>query len=186
MLPSHFISQHEGQLSWTLTTRLGEMLSNAQALYGRRDHAWTILGIEFHGNTPHIWFPGNCKHIAIRLTLSALNDQVRAYYQLAHESVHLLAPNGIKGAPVLEEGLAVVFAEDYIEKKFGTQNYTNPGPYVDAAKKVRTLLSFNPNAILALREVEPSFKQMTVDAFVSAKLDIPRVLIDELLAPFGS
>lgn len=32
--------------SWTLTTRLGQMLQEAEKRYGRRDREFTLLGIE--------------------------------------------------------------------------------------------------------------------------------------------
>ena len=74
--------------TWTLTTYFGQMLSEAEELYGRRDLNWTPIGVEFFASTvPHIWFPGNRNHIAIRLTLSALNDLNEALWQLAHEVV---------------------------------------------------------------------------------------------------
>ena len=41
------------------------MLNLAEAAYGPRDDSYTILGIEFENNAPRIWYPGNCKHIAI-------------------------------------------------------------------------------------------------------------------------
>ena len=109
MLPTHFITHPWGNdsgFSWTLTSRLGDILSKAETAYGPRDMNWTILGIEFCSNVPQIWFPENCRHIAIQLATNALGDTAIACYQLAHEVIHLLAPNGQHIAPVIEEGLA--------------------------------------------------------------------------------
>jgi hypothetical protein len=43
------------------------MLEEVEQLFGRRNHDYTILGIEFSGTIPQIWFPGDRKHIAIQL-----------------------------------------------------------------------------------------------------------------------
>jgi hypothetical protein len=113
MLPSSswFTSEPiPGGGSWTLTTYFGEMLSKAEELYGRRDMDWTPIGVEFFaGDVPRIWFPGGRKHVAIRLTLAALNDLNEALWQLAHETVHVLGP--VEGnTNNLEEGVATHFA----------------------------------------------------------------------------
>jgi hypothetical protein len=96
--------------SWTLTTHFGKMLSEAEELYGRRDMDWTPIGVEFCAcDVPRIWFPGGRKHVAIRLTLAALNDLNEALWQLAHETVHVLGP--VEGnTNNLEEGVATHFA----------------------------------------------------------------------------
>lgn len=98
--------------SWTLTTLMGQMLDEAEALYGRRDMDWTLLGVEFFTDAtqPETWFPGNRKHVAIRLTPNTANDYDHAVWQLAQEIVHLLAPVRRGCANNLEEGLATHFA----------------------------------------------------------------------------
>ena len=53
--------------TWTLVSRFGEMIRDVEALFGPRDRDYTLLGIEFSGTIPQIWFPGNCQHIAIQL-----------------------------------------------------------------------------------------------------------------------
>jgi hypothetical protein len=97
--------------TWTLTTYFGQMLSEAEELYGHRDLNWTPIGVEFFDCTvPHIWFPGNRNHVAIRLTLSALYDLSEALWQLAHETVHILGPVERGKVNNLEEGVATHFA----------------------------------------------------------------------------
>src|SRR5258708_1885487 len=79
--------------SWTLTTYFGQMLSEAEELYGRRDMNWTPIGVEFFAcSVPHIWFPWYRNHVAVRLTLAALSDLNEALWQLAQEIVHILGP----------------------------------------------------------------------------------------------
>jgi hypothetical protein len=172
--------------SWTLVTRMGQMLHEIEALHGARDMSWTLLGVEFGPDTPQIWYPGNRKNIAIQLAMNAIENPVIACYQLAHECVHLLAPDGGSGAPVLEEGLATVFSEDYVAEEFQCVGLTNLPSYIDAATKVRQLLDFNRDAIKMLRKIEPCFKKMTATTFEEAGLNsVPKELVNELLAPFN-
>jgi len=170
--------------AWTLTTRLGDMIAEVEKRYGQRDQSWTVLGIEFSPNGPQIWYPGNRKHIAIQLAPNALQDTVLACYQLAHESVHLLAPTGGMGAPVIEEGLATVFSEDYVLQKFLSRGHTSMSSYIEAAALVRELLSIAPDAIPRLRSIQPAFTEMTNATFVEAGLVVPESLVAQLLSPF--
>jgi hypothetical protein len=98
--------------NYTLTTLLGVFLREAERRYGLRDKNWTPLGIEFSGDVPTTWFPGNCGNVSIILTDSARKDPPQAIFQLAHEVVHLLAPIGKGGAIIFEEGLATLFAHE--------------------------------------------------------------------------
>ena len=75
--------------TWTLASRLSEMLHMAEELFGVRDCSYTILGIEFGPDNPRIWYPGSRRHIIIQLALSAATNRWKAYYQMAHETVHL-------------------------------------------------------------------------------------------------
>lgn len=93
----------EGGFTWTLASRLGQMLRDVETLFGPRNPKFTILGIEFREGQPMIWFPGDCGHIVIQLGTSAMMDHDRALFQLAHECVHLLDP--VKEANTLEEAL---------------------------------------------------------------------------------
>ena len=84
-----------------------------------------------------------------------------------------------------EVGLATVFSEDYVRDTFNKNGFTDLASYQSAGQKVRELLYLAPQAIRALRYVEPCFKGMTADTFVQAGLtSVPNTLIDELLSPF--
>jgi hypothetical protein len=163
------------------------MLSELQNRYGERDHAWTILGVEFGADGPQNWFPcypNGGKFVLIELFYNALNNIELACYQLAHEAVHLLAPNGGGGAPVIEEGLATVYSEDYVRTIFNKPSFTSLESYKQAAALVRELESIVPDAIRNLRRVEPSFKKMTPDTFRQAGIDVQDDIVEKLLAPF--
>jgi hypothetical protein len=90
---------------------MSNLLAEAEGRYGKRDHDWTPIGIEFGGNRPGTWYPGNRKHISIRLSQTAGQDFGQAIFQLSHEVIHLLGPLEERLAPAIEEGLAVLFSE---------------------------------------------------------------------------
>ncbi len=178
---SHFRSKGN---SLTLARRLGDMLYKAEEEYGQRDQSWTVLGVEFEGVTPCLWFTKPGKGIVIRLSESALNNTVTACYQLAHECIHLLSPCGSPVVPVIEEGLATVYSERYIAHALSYSYNTPEVPYANAAALVRELLSIAPDAIAKLRSVEPAFTKMTEQTFIEAGVEAPTPLIEQLLSPF--
>jgi len=187
ILPNHIYAHPlpDGDgYTWTLATRLGAILSEIENIYGERDKSWTVLGVEFEKNGPQLWYPGNCKNIAIQLAPNALKNEMLACYQLAHEAIHLLAPSGGRNAPVIEEGLATVFSEDFVSREFNAFGITNDAKYIDAASKVRALIEKYPDAINTLRKIEPAFFQMTNATFQQAGIDIPKSDIDQLLKKF--
>lgn len=194
-IPRHLFNAHTGPTgnTWTLATRLSELLKEMEFRYGPRESGWTLLGVEFHNGPPQVWFPGSFeqpprRHIAIKLSREAFFEEKRAVYQLAHECVHLLSPVVSGSAPVMEEGLATAFSEDIIDTWFGETdktNYTNDSRYREAAAKLRLLLAQKPDAILRLRSVEPAFSNMTAATFVHAGLNVPTALVEELLSTFA-
>jgi len=187
MNPTHFVAQHlpaRDGYTWTLPSRLGAMLAEVESIFGERDMSYTVLGIEFGPEVPMLWYPGNRKHIVIQLAKNAVNDTELALYQLAHECVHLLAPTGGEAAPVLEEGLATVFSEDYIAREFSRKGITNLPSYVQAAALTRQLLAHDPQAIHKLRALEPCFSRLTPAHFESALCEVDCSLIQQLLTRF--
>jgi hypothetical protein len=174
----------EGGFSWTLTTRLGEMLRMAEDEFGERDKSYTILGIEFQESGPQIWYPGNCGNIAIQLSTSAIGNGPRACYQLAHECVHLLSPQGGRSANTLEEGLATVFSGRYVRNSFGVQFKPDLQCYAEAAELAQELLSHNPDAIKILRADEPVISKITRGQIMSSFPSLGEDLATRLCAPF--
>jgi hypothetical protein len=140
--------------TFTLTTLLGGLLIEAEARYDRRDLEYTILGIEFGGNRPGIWYPGNRKQVSVRLSLMACHDPNQAYFQLAHEVIHLLSPTGGGGTTVLEEGLAHLFSMEMSTAQ-GTQYNSTIPTYDQAADLLRPLLNSDPEFIRKIRQFEP-------------------------------
>jgi hypothetical protein len=175
--------------TWTLNSRLGELLSEAERRYGERDDGWTPLGIEFGGARPAIWYPGNIKtpelkHLIIKLSFNARHDPGRAMFQLAHEVIHLLAPTGGRHAPAFEEGLATIFSEE-IAKKFGIQ-YRYDGPDYIYCKLITNefLNLYSEAGIRLLRKRERSFHLFTPEILQTVFPSVPDKLAINLCEPF--
>ncbi len=146
----------EDGYTWTLASRLGSMLRVAQDRFGKRDTSYTVLGIEFGGDIPQIWYPGNCGDVIIQLTPACATDTIRACYQLAHECIHLLSPSGGQNANNLEEGLATYFCHQYIWETFGIDWPCTIPSYAEARSAVEELLSKDPYIVRRLRDHQPA------------------------------
>lgn len=168
---------------WALTSLLGSFLRELEEKYGPREKDWTPLGIEFHGEIPMIWYPGNCKSVSIMLTESASLNPQQAIYQLAHEAVHLLSPSGGRETLVVEEGMANSYARE-IAFRYGFQVH-NVIPSYEWASKLQTDLEIHrSDAIRFLRKARPVMHEWT-SSFLHQQLpEIPYELIEGLCARF--
>ena len=139
--------------SYTLASRLGQLLRSAEQQFGPRDTSYTPLGFEFVADGPRTWYPDNCRHVIIQLGSTCATDIVRACYQLAHESIHLLSPTGVPNdSNILEEGLATVFSYRYVRDTFGLDwSRSDDVRYDSAAAAVEKLLAIDPTSIARLR-----------------------------------
>lgn len=153
--------------TWTLTSRLGRLLATAEERYGPRDKSYTPLGVEFGGDGPGLWYPGNRGNVSIRLGRSAADDPSQAFFQLAHEVIHLLAPSGGMHAPVFEEGLATAFADEQASAHRSSWRSAAPD-YLAAKALVVRLLTKNPDAVRDIRTNEPSFSNWSPDLIEKA------------------
>ena len=142
--------------TYTLTSLLGVFLREAEARYGPRDRAWTPIGIEFHGDIPHLWYPGNCGNVSIMLTDAARLDERQAVFQLAHEVIHLLAPTGAKDAMLFEEGLATAFSHE-MSPRYGGYSISVQPSYLAAEAAARQFLTLDQDGVRKIRAEEPSF-----------------------------
>jgi len=176
--PVHgFNSQpHSKHGTYTLTTVLGLWLHELEERYGQRNMEYTILGIEFGGAVPHVWYPGgrDRKHVAIRLADVARENIAEALFELAHETVHLLNPTD--NATVIEEGLAVDFSHEKSYGVDGHDKFAHQKDYLYCEAKLKELLSISPDAIMRLRKIQPSLSALTpamirsLDSRISADL----------------
>jgi hypothetical protein len=173
--------------TWSLTTILGDLLFTAERKYGERDKSWTILGIEICGSNPHVWFPKvdqGARFVSVMLSETARMNIRQAVFQLAHEVIHLLAPIGRRGAPIIEEGLATANCRAESIKR---QLYTTPQgqDYLRAESLLEEFLSLHPDGIRQLRAIVPSFKEFTPDLICSTCEGTPAALATELCKPFA-
>ena len=182
-----FVTRHmpSGGYYWTLTTLLGRLLYEAEQAYGDRDSSWTLLGIEFAGEHPQVWFPGggSRRHISIMLSEAASLDINLAIFELAHEVIHVLSPSGDRNVPCIEEGLATLNSHDVGGRcQIGFQ--TPPSAYLEAEKDVVSLLAIDPNAVKKLRSRNLSFEGFTPDLIQEVVPGVSSDLAVALCTPF--
>jgi hypothetical protein len=177
--------------TYTLITRLGEMLREIEGRYGTRDRDWTLLGIEFGGSRPCLWYPGDCGYVSIKLSDNARTDPQRAFFQLAHETVHLLSPTGKRNALVIEEGLATIYAREMCQR-LGVNLVEDGAEYVEGAEYVyaklitQEFLNLHPDGIRQLRTHKRSFCDFSAILIHDTFPDVSEKLAADLCEPFGA
>lgn len=181
-----FADRIGGGFTYTLASRLGAMLAEAEARFGNRDAAYTILGLEFTDlGYPQIWYPDARQHIIIQLTSECMHNPLIANVQLAHECIHLLDPTG--GDPkanVLEEGLAISFQKSYIKAVFKAEMVTGLPKYADACAKVDELLALDPDVIRTMRASGKKLPFLAAEDISTACPGVSPELAEALVAPF--
>src|SRR4051794_16752903 len=98
--------------------------------------------------------------VCTRMTDAARLDQRQAIFQLAHESIHLLAPTGGQNAPVIEEGLATAFSHE-MSPRYGGYNISTLPQYLMAERYLQQFLSIDPDGIGKIRNQQPCFAKIT-------------------------
>ncbi|AXY01308.1 hypothetical protein L2726_004737 [Vibrio parahaemolyticus] len=93
-----------------------ELMSEAEALFGTRDESKVIYQPDWHVDGPHIRYSANKDGAFAELSFAAQTNWRLAVYQLAHETVHLLDQHGGQQTILLEEGAAVRFSLDMMDK----------------------------------------------------------------------
>ena len=160
--------------TWTITSRLSEILHNAEKRYGKRDPSWTLLGVEFtHSAQPNVWYPfinQGRKHLIIQLPKAVSTHEKKALYQLSHEVIHLLSPSGGKNSSVFEEGLATYFAIKNMQalQYDIDEHYIAGKKYKKAYKLIDTLYKNFPNTdnrIKVLRTQTKKLRDITPEQF---------------------
>jgi hypothetical protein len=149
-------SQKEG-FRPILASRLGEMLLIAENLFGKRDHAYTFLGIEFTEGLPRIQFEAN-QGMIMQLPAYAMFEPMNTYAMMAHECIHMLSPCPRRPVKILEEGMAEVFSYIYMRDTMQHElKLKTPGSaYHEAGELVAMLVSIDPYGVKRMREEEPT------------------------------
>ena len=170
--------------TWTLASRLGHMLGVAQERFGERNLSYTILGVEFCGDIPQVWYPGDCGHIVVQLTQGCLTNVVQACYQLAHECIHLLCPSGRPLTNVLDEGLATHFAHWYVQNEFQFDMPATVQSYQTARVLVEQLLGLDAGCIKSIRAQQPAIYKASAADICAGCPACPPEIADQLAKPF--
>jgi hypothetical protein len=184
----------KGGFSWTLPSRLGQILMEAESIYGERDKTWTILGVEFvTSDQPAIWYPyshKDKKYLLVQLTKKALQDEQEALLQLSHEAIHLLSPaGGGKKTNVFEEGLATYFSIEYLKSQGFNVNYKKllSEPYKKAFGLVQQVIDTHDdfNEMVELIRLERGgFVQLNADDILLYFKHLDEALAKQLVAKF--
>lgn len=178
--------------TWTLASRLGELLLLAEKDYGPRDKNWTILGVEFtKTKQPKIWYPFGMdkRNIIIQITEGAANNKKEMLFQLAHEVFHTLTPAGLEKTNVLEEGLATHFSIRALrELGIDTRpDYIATRKYRKAYNLIEELYKAQPDAnqrIKEFRQTGEIFPQLTSERMLEFFPNIDKSLAIELSKRF--
>ena len=172
--------------TWTLASRLGDMLSLAEELLGPRDMTYTILGVEIGPDIPRLWYPGNRKNVIVQLSPSAAKNPPRACYQLAHETVHLLAPNGGGPATNLEEAVACYFAGFFMRTRFAQSTWHPVEPsYTRGLSIISPRMDEDIRCIKRLRSRQVSFGEIQREELAAEFPGLAHDDLDFLLAKFN-
>ena len=174
-----------------LISRLIDMVHIAKKLFGPRDCYYTIVGIEFGRKNPGIQYPiKNHPHIIIRLSAQAATCMWWARCNLAHETVHLLAPTGCNNPTNLEEGVACYFADYYMQEILSQPPFPlgeNDSHYKCALKAVKPLFDKDKCFVRKLRKRQPSFQGITKEDIIKQfpELESKDEDLNFLISKFG-
>jgi hypothetical protein len=177
---------HTGH-TWTLTTYALKYLFEAETLYGTRTNHFEYMGLELNAaGPPKVWYPLN-KYIIIQVSQSTANDTTQAIFQIAHEVVHVLSPNGQPTTNNLEEGLATYFSKIVTDRDTGDNSYATNciqnTKYLKPFELIVKLLTADSDAIKKLRKFQPVIGSVTKQDFLDAGINIEDNIIDELIKP---
>lgn len=180
-----FAREHEeGGWTYTLASQLGQILRTAQERFGPRDQSYTILGVEFADSGPQIWYPSDYRDIVIQISPNCATDWERAYFQLAHEVIHLLSPSGKEETTVFEEGLATYFSICYMREYFNSTWGPEIESYKGASDLLEQLLAIEANAVKLIRKKQQTMYKLTRVDIQAACPGVGEELANELCSPF--
>jgi hypothetical protein len=180
--------------SWTLTSRLGQILELYERRVGRRSDTYRLLGVEFTAaKRPTTWYPDfgqGPRAIIIQLTQQAASDTELALFQLSHEAFHTIEP--IKpgsASSYLEEGLANYFAIDYLKSQgiSGGRTFLTEQSYRSAYAGVVRLAELHGDfdgRLKSLRRQTKSFSRITAEDIRAAFPNAPEELARQLARRF--
>lgn len=183
--PSLMVTSPEATgLRNTLAYRFGEMMTIAQNLFGERDLLYLFLGFEFvhdHGRARFV--SDTC--LSIQLSFRAMTNPMEAYFELAHECIHLLSPDPHKPATILEEGMATVFAIIYMRDTMKVKALTSrQEAYEEAGALVAMLMKIDPYGIKKIREEQPAIRKIDKTLILKYYPTVPEEVAARLARTF--
>jgi hypothetical protein len=172
--------------SWSIISKMADMLVKAEFKYGEKDKTYTVFGIELTDEEkPSIWYPSTgVKHIIIQITQNCLNDMNQAVFQVSHEIIHCLSSQKENKANVLEEGLATHFSIEYCRDSKHTVYPIKDKRYKKAQELVEQLLSIDTDIIKKVREIEPIISKISKDLLLKINPKITSKLAEILTMSF--
>lgn len=142
------------------------ILKAAEQHFGPRFSGYRYMGIGFHAHAPCIAFP-KANQVKVFLDQHARKDLATAFFQLAHESVHLLSPVRKNQVSVLEEGLAVWFSKQVLASygfsHFPLERIIQSTRYATPFSLATQLLSIDPQIIRSIRKTEPIISKININ-----------------------
>jgi hypothetical protein len=167
----------------TLAYHFGEMMFAAQNLFGPRNTSFLFLGFEFIPDHARVRYVTECSAV-IQLSFRAMTNPIEAYFELAHECVHLLSPKP-KPVLVIEEGMASVFSSIYMREAMNVHVRPVAQRYYDeAAALVTSLLKIDRYGIRKLREEEPDTRKISKSLILKYFPTIPDPVAARLARTF--
>lgn len=170
--------------TYTIASRVSHALREVEDLFGPKAPGFFYAGHEFRNSNPQLWFPGNCGHVVMQLSLECMQDFNQAIFQLSHEVVHLLGPQAKGNSTHLEEGMATWFSERYTLRETGRAIRSQMPCYAAARDAVATLMEADPTCIRRMREEQPFVSKITSGMVSRFCPDLPEDQARFLCEPF--
>lgn len=176
-----------------LSAWLQDALAFVEALFGPRDTAWAVGPARVVPNGPHIHLPAGTHHaVEVHLGPYAQHFAPTAFFQLAHETVHLLNPR-VGAVSLLEDGLAVWASLAFVHARTpGHDMRASLGPrFAEALAAVEAVLGPPEGAdptqagapVRALRARAGALSNVTADDLRAVWPGLDRVAAAYLAAP---
>lgn len=193
-------SEQKDEHDDSLNALADKLLSVAEGLFGPRTSNWTLLGVQYNDQQPHLRYYPELGGFAISLGFKAIDDERQRVFQLAHEVCHALYPtrdkeSGIRpDTIVLNEGVSTYFSIFVLTQLWGpdlsaevTENLRIHSPdYFSALTHVTALLQKDAEAIRKLRTVQPLLNDITAQDFPLAGVQFDPLVVEQLVSPFNS
>jgi len=163
-----------------------EIFNMAEDYFGKAEKEWSFIGIEFKDDGPYIMYYPNNK-ISIVLSTGCSNNFQQLFFQLSHETCHLLYPTGKKDANILNEGIAVCFSVVYDRYKFKNSTYAINAltdKYREAYNLVSKLLAIDKDAIKKIRSVYSNISNISKDELMSFNFNLDEIETEKLVSKF--